>query len=194
MVCHMVFPWVERHSSARLQDDGYVRAWSSEKGVSKQLWQMNCHRRSDALILKPCSCSKGVDDLGQKGIFYWKTMGSSHLVCSKWPCLFILSSPQKKVTYCCFGMLILYLFRVWSFGCMMASNVGLWKLELRVDMHYIQSYICFCCRVSASIRMKNNNSTTIPLEYNLCFWSFQLFHDIVSYIPIFDINFIILAS
>lgn len=26
-------------------DDGYIRAWSSEKGVSKQLWQMNCHRQ-----------------------------------------------------------------------------------------------------------------------------------------------------
>ena len=37
----------QRVAVPSLQDDGYIRAWSSEKGVSKQLWQMNCHRRRD---------------------------------------------------------------------------------------------------------------------------------------------------
>ena len=29
------------------QDDGYVRAWSPDKGMSKQLWQLNCHRPTE---------------------------------------------------------------------------------------------------------------------------------------------------
>ncbi|CAK8986146.1 unnamed protein product [Durusdinium trenchii] len=31
-------------------DDGYLRAWSSDKGTSKQLWQMNCHRQGVTVV------------------------------------------------------------------------------------------------------------------------------------------------
>jgi len=31
-------------------DDGYLRAWSSDKGSCKQLWQMNCHREGVTVV------------------------------------------------------------------------------------------------------------------------------------------------
>ena len=99
----------------RLRSRLVLREGGQQTAVADELPQAQC-------------LQKGWTTWVKRGFFYWKTMGSSHLVCSEWACL-------SLVPPCCFGMLI-YIVSVSSMIFWVYDGQQCWTMEVGTARRY----------------------------------------------------------